>query len=203
MLRHTMVTLASAATLGVSFAGSAEAAFLYPDSVEEILGTFGAPVSLSTSTTEAEVTLGNPDGQFIQLSDNTQLTLKFSTLLPGVGTLRVHTFDDLFPAAAKIEVSADNSTFMELSPPVTSVGFFDDSSTGFFDISLNLASGFQFIRFTDLASSIDGDDFNGGSLGFDLDAVGYKADVPEPTSSLGLLTISIVAAGRALKKNAT
>ena len=204
MFKQTVIGLAGAAAIGVGFAGSAEAAFLYPNSVENVNGTFGAPGALSSSETLAEATLGNPDGQFIQLSDNTELTLKFENILSGVGTLRVWTFDTLFPAAAKIEVSSDNSTFIELIPTASSPGFFDDSPTGFFDISLNIPSGFQFIKFTDLPGSIDGDDFAGGTLGFDLDAVGFQATsqptpVPDPASILGLVTIGAVAAGGALK----
>src|SRR3990167_3095127 len=102
----------------------------YVDKVVGVTGTFGhccnaGDLSSDPAVAEPLVT-GAPDGQFIQISDNSSVTMKFvdNKALPSGGTnpdIRIHVIDALFLANAEILVSQDCSTF-------TSLGTFPDTA---------------------------------------------------------------------------
>src|SRR5262245_48716038 len=66
----------------------------------------------SSTGEDPNKTLGAPDAEFTQLVDQFgSLVLDFGQLLSAPGTLTVYTFDDLFPAAVQVDVSADAGVF--------------------------------------------------------------------------------------------
>ncbi|MBI2034555.1 MAG: signal peptidase I [Candidatus Levybacteria bacterium] len=150
----------------------------FVDEVSSVSGTFGHCCSdLSSDPSVAEpLVVGAPDSppdtDFIQISDNSTVTMKFvdNKALPGSGPdIRLHIYDALFPASASAEVSQDGTTWFNLG------NYFDTA-----DVDLEIEStglGFvKYVRLTDLVA--DGDPFP--TLGFDLDAVEALHSVVDP-----------------------
>src|SRR5664279_2960209 len=62
---------------------------VYASNVVSVTGTFGNPTVLSSSlAAAAAAVLGTNDGRFIQLSDNTSITVSFGVDVGPIGTLR-------------------------------------------------------------------------------------------------------------------
>src|SRR3990167_440525 len=121
---------------GNSLSVSSEFPDPYVDKVVGVTGTFGHCCNagdLSSDPAVAEPLVTDaPDGQFIQISDNSSVTMKFvdNKALPSGGTnpdIRIHVIDALFLANAEILVSQDCSTF-------TSLGAFPDTANVGLDI---------------------------------------------------------------------
>lgn len=151
----------------------------FADDVTAVVGTFGHCCSdLSSDPAVAKPLVTGapdspPDADFIQISDNSSVTLKFvdNRALPTGNSnpdIRVHIYDTLFPAQAKIEVSQDGSTWYDLE------NHFDTA-----DVDLNIESTglaeVKYVRITDLVAG--GDPFP--TLGFDLDAVEALNSAPD------------------------
>jgi hypothetical protein len=141
----------------------------FADNVPSLSGTFGHCCSdLSSDINLAKsLVIGAPDSppdqDFIQISNNTVITLQFvdNKAIDGAGNdIRIHTYDNLFPSSAKIEVSADNSTYLEVIPSV------DDTADVDLEIP-NSISEVRYVRITDLVTP--GEEFP--DLGFDIDAM--------------------------------
>jgi hypothetical protein len=143
----------------------------YVDEVVGVTGTFGHCCSdLSSDPLVAKpLVTGAPDSppdyDFIQISDNSSITLKFvdNKAVPTGDTnpdIQIHVYDDLFPATATIEVSQDGTTWVSL-------GNYPDTA----DVDLNIEgtglAEVKYVRLTDLVAG--GDPYP--TLGFDLDAV--------------------------------
>lgn len=141
----------------------------FADDVSALSGTFGHCCSdLSSDINVAKaLVIGAPDSppdqDFIQISNNTAITLQFvdNKAIDGAGNdIKIHTYDTLFPSSAKFEVSSDGITFVEAlaSAPDTS------------DVDLEIPDSLtevRYVRITDLVTP--GEDFP--ELGFDIDAV--------------------------------
>jgi signal peptidase len=153
----------------------------FVDDVTEVVGTFGHCCDAGNLSSDPAVAkplvTGAPDSppdlDFIQISDNSSVTLKFvdNKALPTGNSdpdIRIHVYDDLFPAEAMIEVSQDGTTWFFLG------NYFDTS-----DVDLNIESTFltevKYVRLTDLVAG--GDPYP--TLGFDLDAVEALNSAPE------------------------
>jgi hypothetical protein len=142
----------------------------FADAVINVTGTFGHccdDSNLSSSAVlAATLVTGPPDSppasNFIQISDNSSVTLKFvdNKAVDGPGAdVRIHTYDALFPADALIELSPDCINY-------TSFGIHSDTSNVDLDLSDHGLSQAECIRITDQVAG--GDPFP--LLGFDLDA---------------------------------
>lgn len=145
----------------------------YVDEVVGVTGTFGHCCNagaLSSDPLVAEpLVTGAPDSpptsNFIQISDNSSITLKFvdNKAVPTGDTspdIRIHVYDNLFPATATIEVSQDGTTWISL-----------DNHPDTANVDLNIEgiglTEVKYVRLTDLEAT--GDPYP--TLGFDLDAV--------------------------------
>jgi len=125
--------------------------------------------------------LGAHNDSFIQISNNTAVTIRFATGMAALadGTsavdLRIHTYDQPAPVNGTIEISKDGINF-------TSLGIFSDANVNNV-IDFNLDS----LGFTHVVA-VRVTDISGTSDGFDLDAIegfyGGTIPVPEPTSLL-------------------
>jgi len=127
------------------------------------------------STAPLVNTLGEPDFSFIQLAFGSSITLDFGSLLPPSAILPglvVFTIDDVAPAFANIEVSANLSTFVPL-------GSASDANGTPGSASFSVTTPFRYVRITDDGTG----DPTFPTAGFDLDAVGRNA-VPEPSAFL-------------------
>jgi len=205
------LALATAALLmwlpGALFASPGDA---YADKVANVTGTFGhccdAGNLSSNPLVAAPLVLGAPDASptqtanFIQISDGSSIILVFVdnvALANGSMTaadLRIHTYDEPWPSAAKIEVSADGVTFETLpapplndpvrycAGPATPASFcnYDDNPAGYIDLDFDSVglSYVTHVRLTDLTAEIDGETTY-PTLGFDLDAVEALRPGPE------------------------
>lgn len=141
----------------------------FVDEVVSVTGTFGHCCSdlSSDPTVAAPLVTGAPDSppdtDFIQLSDNTVMVLKFvdNKAVDGSGAdIRIHVYDALFPASAKIEISPDGVTYTEASASQPDTANFD------IDLTPLSLSEVKFIRITDLVGDVEFP-----SLGYDLDAI--------------------------------
>ncbi|MBI2021768.1 hypothetical protein HYS93_02700 [Candidatus Daviesbacteria bacterium] len=143
----------------------------FADDVTGVTGTFGHCCDASNLSSDPNIAkplvTGAPDSppnsNFIQISDNSSVTLKFvdNKAVDGTGAdIRIHIFDTIFPATAKIEVSQDGVTWKD-------TGNYLDTANVDIDLNpLGLSEAF-YVRITDL---VDTDD-PFPTLGFDLDAV--------------------------------
>ena len=150
----------------------------FVDEVSSVSGTFGhccSDLSSDPSVAQALVT-GIPDSppdiDFIQISDNSTVTMKFvdNKALDGSGAdIRIYIYDVLFPGEAKVEVSKDGITWFDLG------NYFDTANVDL-DISSTGLSFVKYVRISDIANL--GEDFP--TLGFDLDAVEALHSVVDP-----------------------
>lgn len=151
----------------------------FGDEVVEVggTGTYGDccnAAALATGTERAEeLVTGAPDSppnlNFIQISDGTSVTIKFSNnkgVLSGDGDsdLRIHTYDNPFPGEAEVFVSDNCSAFMFIGTV-----FDNNEPLNYVDIDVDGfgVSSIKCVKLVDLAA--DGDSFP--TLGFDLDAI--------------------------------
>ncbi|HEX7456681.1 MAG TPA: hypothetical protein VF303_04425 [Candidatus Nanoarchaeia archaeon] len=145
----------------------------YVDEVVDVTGTFGhccdaGDLSSDPNVAEPLVTEAPdspPATNFIQISDNSSITLKFvdNKAVPTGDTnpdIRIHVYDDLFPATATIEVSQDGTTWYSL-------GDFPDTANVDLNIESTGLAEVKYVKLTDLVAA--GDPYP--TLGFDLDAV--------------------------------
>lgn len=150
----------------------------YIDEVVSVNGTFGHCCGdlSSDPAVAAPLVTGAPDGQFIQLSDNSVMILKFSNNkaidLPG-DDIKVYNIDALFPDSALFEVAQGPDC---AAATYFSLGIFPDTSPVYLDIASTGLASVQCIKITDQVDP--------GSpyplLGFDLDAIEalHSATVP-------------------------
>jgi len=190
-------TLSAVALVVVSLWVPAKAE-TFASAVTNVTGSFSSSNGAGGPDPDgALVTLGAPDRRFIQIYDNASVTLDFGSLISVRAVMRVYNIDLPYPAAAKIEVSADNVFFTVLAPPAGTL-WYDNHPSGYFDIPLSPGAGgeMRYVRFTDLPPDVDGDT---SIAGFDLDAVSVSA-VPEPSTTAlmaaGLLVAGVVGARR-------
>ncbi len=163
----------------------AHASFVYATSVNSSTGTF-------SGSSNTLLTLGAPDGDIVQFGNGSTLTLDFGGLLSTPGTLSIFTYDDIFPAAASIALSADGISFAGLTSSLVDT----NGPTGppFPHADFSISAPFRYVRFIDL---IDPEE-TFLDAGFDLDAVEFESTaVPEP-SSLSLL--GLAAFGLAMRR---
>lgn len=141
----------------------------FVDAVDSVSGTFGHCCSdlSSDPSVAAPLVTGAPDSppdtDFIQLSDNTVMVLKFvdNKAVDGTGAdIKIHIYDTLFPASAKIEVSSDGLSYTTASASVSDLADFD------IDLGPLGLTEAKFIKITDLVGDIEFP-----SLGYDLDAI--------------------------------
>jgi len=141
----------------------------FADAVTSVTGTFGHCCSDLSSDpgVAAPLVTGAPDSppdtDFIQISDDSSITLQFvdNKAVDGSGAdIRIHIYDTLFPASALIEVSPDGTTYTTASASQPDTSDFDIDLT-----PLGLAE-VKFIKITDLVGDVEFP-----SLGYDLDAV--------------------------------
>lgn len=168
-----------AVVLVLALARPGAAGFMYAQSVTSSTGSFGTGGG-NVGAGNPVLTLGPPDGQFIQFGDKSSLTLEFATTSSGPTLLNLFTADNLYPATARVEVSADNSSYTLVAASVSDT---NGTISGNFhpSVTLSVDVPFQYVRITDLGTSPA--PFQ--NLGFDLDAVGWEpasATVPEPSS---------------------
>jgi hypothetical protein len=193
MKRKALIALAL--TL-VIFALGVFAAWAYADAVVSVVGAYGAPTGSYTGTAMAASRVtGAPDQGFIQLADNTEITLHIGPCVSvdanaSTSDLVIDTYDQPYPAAAKVEASHDGSSWVEVSGralndcDLTRQYVFDDVCPGLTPGDPTPSGGCQahidltstglglvcYLRMTDYPGSIDGE-FTFPTLGFDLDAV--------------------------------
>lgn len=147
----------------------------YVDDVVAVTGTFGAPTTLSSDPAVAKpLVVGAPDGNFIQISDSSSVTLAFTDnkAIDGPGAdIRIYIIDTLFPAQATIEVSDGINPFV-----IVPGGPYSDTADVDIDIATTGLSEVKQVRITDLTAV--GDTFP--QLGFDLDAARALNSVSVP-----------------------
>lgn len=157
-------------------------AWAYVDDVISVFGTFGAPVALSSDPAVAEpLVIGPPNQSFIQISDDSYIEMHLDSPITvdsslATSDLVIDTYDQPYPAAAKIDASQDGSTWVEVVGPAlnecdeTRMYVFDDLDQAYVDLTQTGLSEVSYVRLTDYPGSIDGE-FVYPSLGFDLDAI--------------------------------
>ena len=174
------LTLSALLALSTLFSASVIAGPIYGTYVEAD-GSFSGNINS---------VLGAPDDQFIQIDNNTSVTVSFAenqaALADGTDAadLIIHTYDLPVPADASVEYSIDRINFFLL-------GVFSDANDNNvinIDIDLLGIHHISALRITDIS---------GTAAGFDLDAVegvnaGEVLSVPEP-SSLLLLAFALLA----------
>ncbi len=162
------------------FGGRASADYIFAQSIESSTGSAG-------DGTFSE-TLGAPDNLFVQFGYQSSLTLDFGTMFSGPNVLDLFTIDNVEPATARVEVSADASTFTLIAASVR-----DDNGTAtatfhpFVSVSADVP--FRYVRITDLGTSTAHP-----NLGFDLDAIG----VEQPSAAPAPANFSLVGCGAAV-----
>jgi len=144
----------------------------FVDSVTSVVGTFGhccGSLSSDPSVAAALITGAPdspPDTDFIQISTGSAVTARFDNnkAINGPGNdIRIWIFDTLFPATAKIEVSADPAC----AAGFVNAGNFPDTSNAEIDLTALGLSEARCVKLTDLG----GPDTTFPTLGFDLDAI--------------------------------
>ena len=152
----------------------------FADDVVAVSGTFGhccSDLSSDPLVAKALVT-GAPDSppnvNFIQISDNSAVTLKFvdNKALPSGNSnpdIRIYVYDALFSASAEIFVSDNCVSF-------TSVGVHADTANVDLDID---PTGLPFVKCVKLVDQVAGGDPY-PTLGFDLDAMQALNSVADP-----------------------
>lgn len=192
-LKTTTALLALAAVSCLTANTSAD--FIYAQSISDSSGSFGTGGGV-VGAGNPELTLGPPDGQFIQFGFASSLTLDLATISSGSTLLALFTADDLFPATARVEVSADNSLYTLVANSVSDAnGVALGSFHPFAPVPIDIP--FRYVRITDLGTSPA--PFQ--SLGFDLDAVGVEAAAtPEPSSIMLFAIASIGVLGLARRR---
>ncbi|WP_281561465.1 PEP-CTERM sorting domain-containing protein [Thalassomonas sp. RHCl1] len=174
------LTLSALLALSTLFSASVFATPIYGTYVEAD-GSFSGNINS---------VLGAPDDQFIQIDNNTAVTVSFAdnqaALADGTGAadLIIHTYDLPYPADARVEYSTDNLNFFLLDI------FSDANVNNIISIDFDLL-GINHI------TSLRITDISGAAAGFDLDAIeavnaGDALSVPEP-SSLLLLALALLA----------
>lgn len=193
MKRRILIALVLTVTI---FMLGVLAVWAYIDAVVSVVGTFGAPTTISNDPAVAEpLVSGAPNQSFIQISDDSIITLHLNPCVSvdastSTSDLIIDTYDQPYPAAAKIEVSQDATTWHEVyeralndceltrdyvyddvcpgltpgdsTPSPACLAHLDLTSTG-----LSLAC---YVRMTDYPGSVDGE-YVYPTLGFDLDAI--------------------------------
>ncbi|MDX2038130.1 MAG: hypothetical protein SFX72_15890 [Isosphaeraceae bacterium] len=155
---------------------------------------FAASVhSFSGSSTgdDPTLSLGAPDLRIIQMVDGGgTLVLDFGMML-SAGTLSIFTYDDLFPASARVEVSADADIFTVVAPILWDTN--GPIGPPFPHVDVAVGMPFRYVRFYSLESD----------PGFDIDAVGFSA-LPEPStfSTCDLGAIATTAVGLRRRRRA-
>jgi hypothetical protein len=185
--RHVVLALAAVCCLG----GRASAGLIYAQSVTSSSGTFGTGSGVPFAG-DPVVTLGAPDGNFVQFGFDSSLTLDFGTTSSGPALLQIFTIDDLFAATASVAVSADNNTYSLVAASISDAnGTLSGTFHPFATVPVSIPV--RYVRITDLGTSPP--PFQ--DLGFDLDAVGLEQQpsvVPEPGGltlfGLGLLGLA-------------
>lgn len=150
----------------------------YVDEVASVSGTFGHCCSdLSSDLLVAQALVigapdSPPDSDFIQISDNTVITLKFvnNKAIDGAGAdIRIHIYDLLFPSTAKFEISNDGSTWVDMG---------NHLDTADVDLDIN-GTGLPFVKYVRITDLVEGGD-PFPTLGFDLDAIEALNSVIDP-----------------------
>lgn len=142
----------------------------FADDVPEVLGTYGNCCDANNLESNAAIAATKvtgapdspPDSDFIQISDNSTVILRFvnNRAVNGPGAdVRIWIYDSLFPASAQIEMSSDCSSYVDF-------GIHADTSNVDLDIEGSGLTDVQCIRMTDQVAG--GDPYP--TLGFDLDA---------------------------------
>lgn len=166
-----------------------DAGYIYAQSVVSsgtpIIDEINYPLSLALGA--PDVILGVTGG--IQFGEGSVLTFDLGSLQSDPGTLSIFTFDTPYPASARVQISADGSSFSLVAARI-----WDDSGTTappfYPSVDIAITTPFRYVRLTDLE-----DDPNS----FDLDAVGFLPGavqpVPEPASlalfGLGTLGLAV------------
>jgi hypothetical protein len=177
-MKKLLITLLVAAVL----VASVVTVWAYVDDVISVLGTFGAPTALSSDPAVAEPLVIAADQQFIQISDNSIITMHLDPPIivdssTATSDMILDTYDQPFPGAAKIEVRQDGSEWVNVPGRalndcnVVRQYVFDDLDPGaYVDLTQTGLSQVNYVRLTDYPGSIDGE-FIYPLLGFDLDAI--------------------------------
>lgn len=146
----------------------------FVDDVTAVSGTYGHCCDVnnlaSDLATAKAVVIGAPDSppnfNFIQISQNSSVASKFvdNKAFNGAGPdIRIHIYDNLFPASALVEVSADCSTYSD-------AGIHDDTAN--IDIDLgSVAPPLTEARCVRITGQTAAGDDPYPTLGFDLDAI--------------------------------
>ncbi len=180
VFQTTAMGLLALAAVG-GLAGEASADYLYPQTITSSTGSFGTQTG-TVGVGNTASTLGSPNGAFIQFGAGSSLTLDFATLLSGPAELRLFTYDDLYPATASVEVSADDSNYTTVASSVSDAnGTKTGNAYPFVSIAVNAA--FRYVRITDLGTSAA----PYHNLGFDLDAVRAATIAVPELSSINLM----------------
>lgn len=179
MQRKTFVSAFAVVMFALMFSFSA-----YGDvvSVTDVTGTFGYPTGVSSDPAVALSKVGGPPDQlFIQIADNSTITMALDPCITvdssnAISDMVIDTYDDLYRAAARIEVSEDNVNWVEVvGPPLnecdeTKLYVYDDLEKAYTDLSQTGLTEVCYVRMTDYAGAVDGD-YLYPTLGFDLDAI--------------------------------
>ncbi len=127
------------------------------------------------ATPNVPVTLGAPDGAFYQFADHQAITFDLGMLTSGPSLLQVFTLDDISPASAMLEVSADDSAYSLVAATMFDTNGTVQAGPVYPSADFLVTDPFRYVRITDNA------DGAARNLGFDLDAVGVSA-VPLPAA---------------------
>jgi hypothetical protein len=170
----TSITIATLLITGSSYMGMqnvfAGVADPWADTVVSA-GYFGNPGEplVMGAVAAAPFILGPDDNKFIQLSLGNSTVVTFDDNLAykdcdSTGDLRIHTYDEPFPANATVSVSNDGSTWIEVA---TDVPDWDPNNYVDLDLDGVLDSGVSSIQYVNITTTYD----IAPPLGFDLDAI--------------------------------
>ena len=139
-----------------------------------------------------------PDSSIVQFGSGSVLVLDFGVLSSAPTQLRIVTIDDILPATARIEVTADLLSYQLVAASMTDANGVRVGNV-YPGVTFSVASAYRYVRISDLGTSPPPYQ----NEGFDLDAV-VRAAVPEPSALsfwLGGFPIVIGAGLRRLQRS--